>query len=731
MKLTSSALLVSLAIAGSVLAQAPEGRETGPPFRLGEVTVIATRTEESLLSVPRSVTLATEEDLRRRQAPSAARMLDEEPGVWNQRNGAAGASPILRGQVGPRVLSLCDGIRINNGALFGGPNPFLDQIPPVAIERLEVLRGPGSLQYGSDAIGGVVNVITRRVHEYPAEGILYGGSTTTRYGSVDDLLSNDTYAWIAGHSLSLMAGGGFQDVKDYEGGGGFGEVDDTRYETDGFFAKLSWKPSERHFVELSFQRFHRDDVHRYTTSKTNPSGIPTLLDPDEERDLGKLSYEGRELASWLRSLDAYAYAQQYDSLGYRTTETPTRFDRRETTADQSVYGAGFQGVTPVRLGREHRLLWGGDYRLEKLGSAVRLRSTSKTTGAVTLTEPAGNTPDGSYQVFDGFLMTEVSLRENLTFSAGVRYEVTNLDSAPRPIDLVPPFTLDDIDLNAWWHSLTWNAGAVWWMTDELGLAADVATGFRAPNYGDALRFGVPTHASYAQVPSPGVEPEEAIQYEVGPRYVDKRVTATLTGYYLDLDPTIVPLDSGTVTVPGVGVRQARRNQTIGSGFVRGVELGVEVRPLDGLTVFGSLAYAYGRDEFLDAPMRFVPPLNGNIGVCYERPGAHRWWVEANVRLVDRYTRHAPDDETDAAFATDPGLGSPNTTTNPPLRSDFDLPGYAVVYLRGGVELFRKGNVGGNLTVSIENLLNREYREAFSRQIVDPGINVVTAVELTF
>lgn len=724
-------LAALLTLCGPLLAQVPpEGGSETPP-RLGEVTVVATRTAESLLNVPRSVTLASEDELRRRQAPSAARMLDEEPGVWNHRNGATGASPILRGQIGPRVLHLCDGVRINNAGLFGGPNPFLNQVPPGAIERIEVLRGPGSLQYGSDAIGGVVNIITRRIEEYPDEGVLYGGRTTTRYGSVDDLLSNDTYAWVSGAQLSLLAGGGFQDVKDFEGGGDFGKVDDTEYETDGFYAKLGWKPSELHLLELSFQRFDRGDVHRYTTSKSNPSGIPTLLDPEEERDLGKLSYEGRDLASWLRSLDAYAYTQQYDALGRRVTESATRFDRRDTTTDQSIYGAGFQGVTPVRVGREHRVLWGGDYRLEKLGSSVRLRSTSKTTGAVTNSEPPGNTPDGSYQVFDAFLTTEVSLRENLTLSAGVRYEVTNLDSDPRPIDLVSPFTLDDVDLDAWWHSATWSAGAVWWMTDELALAGDVATGFRAPNYSDALRFGVPTHASYAQVPSPDVQPEEAIQYEVGPRYAGERVTATLTGYYLDLDPTIVPLDSGTVMVPGVGVRQARRNRTIGKAFVRGVELGLEVRPLDGLIVFGSLTCAYGQDEFLDAPMRFIPPLNGSVGARYERPGPHRWWVEANVRLVARYTRHAPDDVTDAAFASDPGLGSPNTSTNPPLRGDFDLPGYAIAYLRGGVELFRKGNTAGNLTVSVENLLDKEYRETFSRQIVDPGMNVVTAVEVSF
>jgi len=701
-------------------------------YRLGEVTVVGTRSEESLLNVPQSVTIANLEEIGRRQSPSAALMLREEPGVWVQRTGSSGGAPILRGQIGNRVLYLWDGVRVNNGALFGGPNAFLNQINPGAIDHIEVLRGPGSVQYGSDAIGGVVSVHTRRVTDYPDEGVHYGGASTSRYGSVDDLVSEDSYAWVSTHHFSVLAGGGLQDFKDYAGGGGFGTVDDTQLETHGGYAKVGWKPSAQHLLELSFQRFDRDNVHQYIQSKTNASGIATLFTPNEERDLAKLSYEGRDLASWLSSVDAYAYAQQFDTLSNRVTESAARFDNRKTTGDQSIYGVGFQGVSPVHLGREHTLLWGGDYRLEKLGSSVRIERTTKATGAVTEFEPQGNTPDGAYEVWDAFARMEISLGENLTISPGVRYEVTHLGSEPRPIDLVSPFTLEQIDLNKWWQSVTWSVGAMWWVTSEVGLAADVASGFRAPTYSDALSFSVPVFATgTASIPSPGVEPEEAIQYEIGPRYASDTVTATLTGYYVDLDPLLVSVPAGTIVIPGVGTRQARRTESGGSGFLKGVELALEVRPVEGLTLFGSLDYAWGKDQFRDAPLRFVPPFHGNIGARYEHGGGHPWWVEANVRLVARYTRHAPDDEIDAGFATDPGRGSPNTTTNRPLRSDFDLPGYAVVYLRGGVEVFRHGRVAGNLTITVENLLDREYRETFSRQVVDPGMNVVSAFEVSF
>ncbi|MBI5367757.1 MAG: TonB-dependent receptor [Planctomycetes bacterium] len=711
-------------------AAAPTDSRTSDDVFLGEITVTATRMEENLLNVPQSVSVATEGELRRRQAATPGRMLDEVPGVWNHRNGPAGASPILRGQIGPRVLYLYDGIRVNNSALFGGPNAFLNTIPPGAIERIEVLHGPGSLQYGSDAIGGIVNVITRRVPTYPEQGVLYGGRVTTRYGSVDDLLANDSYAWVSSPHLSLLAGGGFSDAKHYDGGGDFGEVKDTAYETEGFYTRLGWKPGKQHLVEASFQRFGRNDVYRYTQSKNNPSRIPTLFDPAEERDLAKLSYRGRDLGAALDSFDAWSYLQQFDSLGFRTAESSTRFDRRETTRDQSVYGAGFQGVTPVRVGREHKLVWGGDYRLEKIGSSLRLRRTTKATGAVVVSEPAGQTPDGSYEVYDAFALAEISLRENLTLTAGIRYEATHLDSAPRPIDAVTPFTLNDLDLDEWWHSVTWSAGAVWWFTEEAALAGSVGTGFRAPNFSDAISFGVPTQVTgVSTIPSPGVQPEEAIQYELGPRYAGERLTAAVSAYYLDLDPTIVPVGAGAFDVPGVGTTQARQNQTIGTAFVRGVEGSLAYRPVDGLTLFGNLTYTFGRDKFLDAPLRFIPPLNGLLGVRYERTEPRPWWIEATVRMVDRYTRHAPDDETDVAYAVDPGFNL--SAANPALRAGFEMPGYAVVGLRGGVELVRRENLAGRLVVSIENLLDKEYREVHSRQVVEPGVNVVTGIEIDF
>ena len=116
----------------------PAGTPAKPilPTLLQSITVTATREPEELRSVPQAVTMLTPEAIETRSAQALNEMLTSEPGIWSVRVAAQG-SPIVRGQIGNRVLYLWDGIRINNGALFSGPNGFFNQIPLNAIDHME------------------------------------------------------------------------------------------------------------------------------------------------------------------------------------------------------------------------------------------------------------------------------------------------------------------------------------------------------------------------------------------------------------------------------------------------------------------------------------------------------------------------------------------------------------------------------------------------------------------
>ena len=153
----------SLQILILVFACAPAMAEEKPTddVELGGVTVTVDRSERRKFEVKRSVDILDEKAIARRQAKSIPDLLDETPGVMVQKTNAGAGAPFLRGMVGPDNLILMDGIRLSNSTYRTGPNQYLGLIDPWSLRAFEVLRGPGSVLYGSDAMGGVLHAITK------------------------------------------------------------------------------------------------------------------------------------------------------------------------------------------------------------------------------------------------------------------------------------------------------------------------------------------------------------------------------------------------------------------------------------------------------------------------------------------------------------------------------------------------------------------------------------------
>lgn len=698
-----------------------------------EVVVTATRTKEKVADLPQSVTVVTQEDIETRQPRTPNQMLREEPGIFTIESAVQG-SPVIRGQIGNRVLYLWDGIPINNGALFGGPNGYFNQFPLGAIERMEVVRGQGSVQYGSGAIGGVINIISKTPDEYATAGSKPGGDVTSRFGTVDKETTSYGDVWYSDGRFSFIGGPTFESVGDTYGPG-VGIMKNTGFNALGGYFNMEYKVAADQALRFTGIYNDRYDVETYVQSKLNPGGIPRVFDPYEMRGIGKLEYEIENMGSLSSNLKMYSYYQEYGQERQRRVESASALADTRTTTDQSVYGGGAQMTTPLYFFGNSKLIYGIDYRHEDLGTSVELYNTVKSTDITKITVPAGKVPDGTYDVADAFAMWETHPLKNLTVTLGGRYENTHLHSEPGALDVIPNagYTLDDLKLNKYWSSPTWSIGAIYGFTPQLDLAGNIASGFRAPTFSDTLSTGTPIFSSkVASVPSPGVEPEKSITYEIGPRYHSEVWNASLTGYYTQLTDVIRSVADGTVVIPGQGTFTALRNTNAGAGYVWGTEFACSFKPLPNWTIFGNATYTMGADTNFDENYRFIPPLFGIVGVRYDSP-SKRWWLEAAENLVDRLRHHAPLDETDATFSTDPGFGSPSAT-NPPLRRNYEIPGYAVTNIRGGWKVWQDQNTGRrfDLTLDVNNLLNQPYREAYSQQeLVAPGINFIVAGKLTF
>lgn len=705
---------------------APSSDSSQQTTTLPEVVITASRTADILPDVPFSLTVVDQSAIERRQPTTPNTMLKEQPGIWSVNVPAQG-SPIIRGQIGNRVLYLWDGVRINNGSLFGGPNGYFNQFPLDAVDRIEVLRGAGSVQYGSDAVGGVINILQKRGEfsdKLEAGGDLYG-----RYGTNNEENTEAFNVHLSDQRFALVGGMTRQDVGDYHGPNG--AVSPSGFNALGGYVNLAVRPARDQTIRLSFIENERTDVDSYVQSKLNPSGVPRIFNPVERRGILKLDYSIENLGVLSSELKLYGYYEFYDQLRERRTESATAFSTTTTDTSQNVLGAGIQNTTKFdRL----RFVYGVDYRHEELDSSLHLRSINLPTGHVTDSEPAGNTPDGTYDVLSAFLSSEFRPVEALLLTAGVRFENTHLRSTSKPLDVIPNagYTLEDLDVDKSWNSVVWNVGSIVSVTRHWDVVANIGTGFRAPTYADLLSAGTPVFSSrIASVPSPNLDPEKSLTFELGPRVHSTHFSGSLTGYYTKLTDLVMQVSSGTVDIPGQGTFIATHNSNAGKGYVTGAELALAFQPTPQWTFFANATYTYGQNQSTDTPLRFIPPLNGAFGIRYESPSG-RWWVEAAEVWAARLTRHAPDDEQDAGFSRDPAYGSPNTTTNPPLRDNFDIPGFWVTNIRGGVKVWERQGRSLALTVDLNNIFNKSYREAYSQQQLEaPGFGAVFGARLTF
>lgn len=728
MRLSMTLLAVTAAIAAAEDAPAAKPAEQSRNG-LDAIVVTASRNAEEAKDAPQAVGVLTAQAIAERLARTPNQMLREEPGVWSTQVNTQG-SPILRGQIGNRVLYLWDGVRINNGALFSGPNAYFNQFPVGSVDHMEILLGPGAVQYGSDAIGGTINIISKAADPFAAPQGVHGRAGY-RYGTGDHEQTAYSDVTMVGDRYAFAAGVSGQNVEDYKGAG-VGEIENTGFEAFGGHAAFGVRVTDNQTLRLSFVGNRREDVESYSQSKLNsPDVPPRLFTPFENRWIAKAEYEITDLGPGSDRLVFSAYRQEYSQQRITTRENTAKTQILATTADidQEITGFGVQNTG--RVGAV-RLTTGADARFERLTNGQTLTTTVKSTGASSVSVPTGSTPDGTYDVMDAFAIADVPLRNDLTLRAGVRYERTHLDSDPSPEDAVAPYTtVDGMDLDKVWDAPTASLGLIWDMAPTWSLAANVATGYRAPTFSDVLSVGTVVYSSTAySVPSPDVEPERSITYELSLRHDADMSWGRVTGYVTDITDMVVSEADGTITTPS-GTFTAFRKMNTGHGRIMGVESEAGYRVTEQWSIFANATYTRGQDLSKDEPLRFIPPLNGLIGTRWDAID-HRWWSEGVLVMVDRLRRHSPQDESDAGFSTDPGLGSPNTTTNPPYRSDWSIPGYAVVNLRAGYTVAASGFTTLKLTADLNNLLDHDYREAYAQQqLVAPGRNLVVGIEGTF
>jgi hemoglobin/transferrin/lactoferrin receptor protein len=684
------------AAAGAHGADAPE---------LGGVVVTATRAEREVDLVAKPVTVVTREDIAARPQVNVQQLLEHTPGVSFSRAGGLGGQLVVRGlnSNDPRLVLFIDGDR------FRGRNTLeYNLLDPAEIERIEIVRGPAAALYGSDAMAGLVNVITRRATGDAFQPFrLTPRIASLGYASANDFFGGRVELQGLGNGLDILLGFNYRSAGDYRSPAG--TIPNSDFETRGLTARLGWSPDADRRFEL-IGRLNHVESGRAGGIGGAP-GAPMLRvreDPLEESFV-RLGYTQRRVASWLESLEATLYRRKLETT--ITTEDRTAANgnvafRNSYVLGPVVYGGKLIGRSALQ---QTLLTFGADfYHEDRPGSENDGRTFNAAGTQIGVIPRAKRNRDVTQLNVGAFVNADWDPAPMWTVSAAGRYDFVRTEVEATPAVGENPALRDAFARNRRSDddALTGAVGAVLRPWSALHFVANVATAFRTPATFE--RFSGSVAGAVTTIPNPDLKPERSINYEAGLRVRLPTLTLNLTAFRSDYEDLLQTVMVNPTT---------RQRQNVGTAEFTGAEL-------DGIYTLGpawklrfNASTVRGTNTLTGQPLAYIPPLNGLLSLRHVP--ADRMFIEATVRASRAKTRIDPAQERPTG-------------------------GYATFSLHAGADLgsMAPSLRGVRLAVGIENLFDRKYVNpvtfanvrfppSITNPLVEPGRSVVVNIATTF
>ena len=703
-------------------------RSTGSALELQQVTISATRQEQDITSVPSTVTVHDRQELDRNNVNNLKDLVRYEPGVSvggaGQRGGISGYN--IRGIDGNRILTQVDGVEIPGG-FFNGPYAKTQRnyVDPEIIKRVEILRGPASVLYGSNAIGGAVSYFTLDPDDIIKPGEDVGARLKTGYSSADESwLKSATVAGRNGQFDALLhySQRDGHETESYGSDNGTGldrtaaNPEDVR--ANNVLAKLGWNYNDDARLGLVYEKY-KDD--RDTDLKSAYGGpysngrptIPTSMLPGgmyqwrTGNDTISRERFGLEHSFALDSLLAdhvkWSLNHQIAKTDQSTAEFYFPITRQVLRTRETLYEEK-QWVFDAQLDKafsiaatDHALTYGTTIKQQKVtgsrsgnGVCLAVGVGCSAVGAISTRDvlaKVSDFPDPTIDTYSLFAQDQVSW-ERWTFTPGLRYDYTRLKPhlTQEFLNAVDPTGGGDVSgENKTWHRVSPKFGLTYALSDEYTWYGQYAEGFRTPTakalYG---RFENPD-AGYSVEPNPDLEPEKSKSYETGlkGRFDSGSFdVAVFYNKYRDFinEDAITP-GANQVTFQSNNIKHA----TIKGAEVRGrLNLDLFGAP-QGLYTQGSVAYAYGRNADTGEPLNSVNPLTGVFGLGYEQ---EHYGTLLSWTLVKKKDR-----------VDDSNFNSPDG-----VSSQFKTPGFGILDLAGYYKVTDDVTVSGG----IYNLTDKKY-----------------------
>ncbi len=684
MRLRCLSVLIGSTLAGAASAQTSPV-PTEPDARLlDRIQVTATRRAESSFDVPVAVTVIGQEQISASAAQTAMDLLHGEPGTFVQQTTPGQAVVIVRGLKGSEVLHLVDGFRLNTAFFRNAPNQYMALVDGQMLERIEVVRGPSGTLYGSDAMGGVVQLLSASPR-FTDGGWRSQGQVRGMYASADDSLVTRVSAQGGNDRFWFSAGATYQDVDELKVGGGT-TLPFTAFTARAGDAKAVFKIGESSDLTLQFQTLEQPKTPRHDElvpgfGQTRPNSATFFFEP-QARDFAQLVWH------WDANLQAFDSAtihlgRQDIQDDRRTRDFGSNNEERERNSSELI---GTTAQFAKSLG-SHYLTYGIEFYQDEIASFRQRRNVA--TGAISA-RPS-RFPDGStMDTLSAYVADDIKLSDALDIYGGVRWSRSDVE--------LPAVGGIGVDISP--SDWSGHFGVRYSLTDTLNLVGNYGRGFRAPNVFDLGTFG-DRPSNRFNIPNADLDSETVDTIDAGLKWASDSVEAEIVGYVSRYNDKITSVLTGDTTSTGRLITQSRNVTALD---LWGFEGGLRWFVREDLEAYASATYTRGDEEFDGDTVAAdrIPPLFGKLGALW-RPGP--WTFEAYSYYATKQDRLSPRDR------IDPRINPEGTA------------GWMTLGVRAAYSLSDAFSV----SLRADNLADKRYRE-HGTGLDEPGRNLILTVD---
>jgi outer membrane cobalamin receptor len=651
--------LISLFISASLYGQ-EKGIVQSPDSvisrEIGEVVISATRHPSHRLKTPEAIRVLDAATMRKFQVRTSPDALSQTPGVFVQKTNHGGGSPFVRGLTGNQTLLLVDGIRLNNAISRYGPNQAFNTIDVFGVESTEVLRGSGSVQYGSDALGGTIQALSFQpeLEEEPD----WGGSLMTRFATHGMEQSIHSAVNYGSRRSAFRASVTARNFGDIVGGDTTGKQVPTGYQELDYDMKGKILLTKSSTLTIAYQSVHQKDVPVYHKYMLENFAV-NKMDPQNR----KLAY-----ARYNQNIDAGILKSAVITASLHNSEEGREMQKNGSPVlrieNDKVRSLGFSVEAITSSGS----LWSANNGFEVYNDLVKSSRTDKDLSTGASTDKRGLYPDGSTMTSLAAFSIHTLDLNNWGITAGARFNsfIINVEGEAVGNEKLTP------------SALVGNLAVMRKLNSRSNLFASVNTGFRAPNIDDLGTLGI-VDFRY-ETPNYDLKPEHSIQYQIGYKYVGKVMRGEIYLYRNQLSDLIVRNKVEGDTIDGYPVYI---KENVEEAYIQGFETDWEAKLTHSWSLNGTLTYTYGQNVTKNEPVRRIPPMFWRVAAEY---GLKQWWINLEWLGAGEQDRLAAGDIADNRIP--PG----------------GTPGWNIFNINTGID-----SDWYNINLSLCNLFNTDYR----------------------